>query len=338
MTTTAPSRVNVPVTGADRVVVESDLITPGSVPEHVLAIYVMHDGIQADHPVQGRYVLRAPVVEFTPLYPFGTGQAYQIEIAGRPRRTFTLARRAPQTQPRVMDIFPTAPRIPRNTLRLHVGFSAPMQRQRAREFLRLFDDDGRDITAIIVDLGQELWSPDSTRLTVLLDPGRAKRGIHATREPGPVLTEDRTYNLVVGAGWPAATGAPLTAGRSRTFEIGPAQRAPLDDHAWILSAPAASSRDPVLLDFGRTMDMATLSNRISVVDTDGHAIAGTVAICHGEQRWSFKPTQRWAALTHELVVDADLEDIAGNRVGEALDHDVHQRRTQPEPVSLPFHP
>ena len=45
-----------------------------------------------------------------------------------------------------------------------------------------------------------------TRLTLLLDPGRIKRGVRPLEEIGGALQVGRTYTLVIDDAWPDAKG------------------------------------------------------------------------------------------------------------------------------------
>ena len=60
-----------------------------------------------------------------------------------------------------------------------------------------------------VELEQELWNRDQTRLTLLFDPGRIKRGVKPNVDMGPVLLEGHRYTLVIDRDLKDANGAPL---------------------------------------------------------------------------------------------------------------------------------
>lgn len=75
-----------------------------------------------------------------------------------------------------IEIFPTAGEVPVNLLRLFVYFPRPMGRSDILDHVALVDDTGREVTGALLENRYALWSPDATRLTVLLDPGRGQDG------------------------------------------------------------------------------------------------------------------------------------------------------------------
>jgi hypothetical protein len=89
----------------------------------------------------------------------------------------------------VEAIYPTADRLPSNTLRFYIVFSAPMSAGEAHDRLRLVNDRGQVVPGAFLELEEELWDPTGRRLTVLLDPGRIKRGLRANLESGAPLVQ-----------------------------------------------------------------------------------------------------------------------------------------------------
>ena len=53
------------------------------------------------------------------------------------------------------------------------------------------------------------WNPGNTRLMVLFDPGRIKRGLLPLNESGPHPMEGRSYTLAIDGEWKEANGQPL---------------------------------------------------------------------------------------------------------------------------------
>mgnify|MGYP003346898067 CR=1 FL=1 len=92
-----------------------------------------------------------------------------------------LARKVPPVPPErattlVTQIYPSADVLPENTLKFYVHFSAPMSRGHSYDHIRLLDEANRPVELAFLELAEELWSPDMLRLTLLMDPGRIKRG------------------------------------------------------------------------------------------------------------------------------------------------------------------
>ena len=72
-----------------------------------------------------------------------------------------------------------------------------------------------------VEIEHGLWDPRQTRLTVLLHPGRIKRGVAPGERLGPPLRAGRSYRLVVDASMPDAAGRPLGRAFEKRFRSSP---------------------------------------------------------------------------------------------------------------------
>ena len=59
-----------------------------------------------------------------------------------------------------------------------------------------------------------------------------------------------------------------------------------------------------------------------VVDGDGKRVDGTLTVGLGERVVSFAPAKPWIRGGYKLMIDANLEDLCGNRVGEPFEVDV----------------
>jgi hypothetical protein len=59
-----------------------------------------------------------------------------------------------------------------------------------------------------------------------------------------------------------------------------------------------------------------------VTDADGNRIEGTLTVGLGERVVSFTPAKPWVKGNYKLLIDANLEDRCGNRVGEPFEVDV----------------
>jgi hypothetical protein len=91
------------------------------------------------------------------------------------------------TEPVAVAISPAADLLPANILRFYVQFSAPAEAAFERAQLRLIAADGEVVPDAFLVLNEELWSPDGRRLTVLMEPGRIKRGMGPDSAHAPAL-------------------------------------------------------------------------------------------------------------------------------------------------------
>ncbi len=221
---------------------------------------------------------------------------------------------APSTH--VLAVYPSSPVLPSNQLKLYLAFSAPMQSGDVWPKIHLIDRDGKPSVLPFVELEQELWNRDHTRLTLLFDPGRIKRGVKPNVDMGPVLEEGRRYTLVIDREFKDGNGNPLAEPFRHEFSVGPAERRGIDPKNWKITAPAAATINPLVIDFDRPLDYALLQDVFHVP-----GVEGAVTIGPGETQWRFQPAQRWKAAEYSLIVDMALEDLAGNRIGRPFDVD-----------------
>lgn len=297
-------------------------------------------------PVAGRFSVQAGSVCFVPRFPFAAGVSYtlRVESAGECetaeiREIYRPSLEANPTA-EVLGIYPTAGEVPVNLLRVYVHFSAPMSEGwAARAITVRRADTGERLDDVFLPPEPELWDAGRTRLTMLLDPGRIKRGLVPNLEFGYPLVEGATVSISIDPVFRDATGQPLMAGAERTYNIGPALRSRIDPNAWRLTAPAAGSRDPLRVEFDRPLDHGLLQHCLSVLDAAGATLEGTVDIGTGEEDWYFTPDAPWQTDEYLLAVEPRLEDVAGNSPARVFDRDVTRPEdapTQSETIRVSF--
>jgi hypothetical protein len=96
-------------------------------------------------------------------------------------------------------ISPQATVLPANTLRFYLHFPRPAEAHFDRDHLWLLNEQEQEVPDPFLVLSQELWSVDGRRLTVLMEPGRIKRGLGTDPAHEPAFVVGRTYSLVVTA-------------------------------------------------------------------------------------------------------------------------------------------
>jgi len=221
---------------------------------------------------------------------------------------------------KVDTIYPSARSIPENTLRLYVHFSSPMRRGQVTEKIRLLDENNDVIqNAFIVGPLGELWDRDQRRLTLLLDPGRIKRGVAPNRKLGPALKAGGRRTLSIDGQFTDAKGHPIEAGFRKTYEIGEAIREAVSPSRWVIAAPASGSRASLRIRFARALDSGMLSHAIGVYEVNGAGIEGHIGFRAGETEWSFTPTEPWSNRSHVIRVATNLEDVSGNNILAPMD-------------------
>jgi hypothetical protein len=221
-----------------------------------------------------------------------------------------------------VEIFPTAGELPANLLRFFIYFPQPMDRGDILDHIALVDDTGSEVTGAFLENRYDLWSPDATRLTVLLDPGRVKTGLAAHDAMGRALEEGRRYAFVVRATAEDAAGCALGAELLQDFVAGPPDLEPPAPGTWVLTRPETGTRDPLSVDLGSPHDHLSLVYRLRVLDAGGDAVRGRIDLGDGESLWRFTPTAPWPDAPHRLLIDERLEDLAGNRPGALFDRPI----------------
>jgi hypothetical protein len=305
----------------------------------VFSIYAIPSAGMGDvPPMLGSYAVEGAVLTFRPRWPIAPGMRVRavFHFPGEPpvEAVFDTPKPAASAAARVERIYPSTDSLPANALKLYIYFSASMRRGEAWQHIRLLDSQGAPVELPFLEIDQELWDPANTRLTVLFDPGRIKRGLLPLSESGPNIVEGKRYTLVIGREWLDANGTPLAADFTKQFRVAAAEREPVDPAQWRISSPRPGTADPLIVDFPKPLDYALLQRAISV---DG--VKGTVEVARGETQWRFTPQVPWKRAEYRLTIDTTLEDLAGNRVGRAFDVDRFEDVTtqiQTETVSIPF--
>ncbi len=302
--------------------------------DSVFSVYASDGDVPA---ALGSYTVEGAVLTFRPRWPFSPGvhvRAVFHAPEGAVEAAFDIPKATLTATTRVEHVYPSTGSLPSNALKLYIYFSASMRRGEAWPHLRLLDERGKAVELPFLEIDQELWDRTNTRLTVLFDPGRIKRGLLPLEESGPNIVEGRSYTLVISNDWLDAKGMPLTADFTKPFQVVAAMREPVDPGAWSIHAPAPGTAEPLTIDFPRPLDYALLNRALTV---DG--VKGKVEVAPGETQWRFIPDAPWRPGAYRLTIDTALEDLAGNRVGRAFDVDTFKEVTptiQTQTVSLPF--
>lgn len=300
-------------------------------------------------PMFGKHALTDGGLRFEPRFPLQPGQTYTAVFlpggmtgqkdAPAVMREFRIAE-APAGEPtRLVQVYPTGDVLPENLLKLYLHFSGPMSRGDSYRHVRLLDADGTPVDLPFLELDEELWNDAGTRLTLLFDPGRIKRGVKPREDSGPALTEGRGYTFVVDPAWPDGAGRPLKEGYRKKFDVGPPDARQPDPQRWSITAPAAGTRDPLVVALDEPLDHAMLERVLAVRFAGREPVRGTVEIGCAETEWRFRPDRPWPAGTYHLVAETILEDLAGNSIGRPFEVDLQRPVEQTatgETVAVPF--
>jgi hypothetical protein len=149
-----------------------------------------------------------------------------------------------------------------------------------------------------------------TCLTILLDPGRLKRGVGPNRMLGPPLRSGQRYTLAIAPGMIDSYGCPLRGGFRKSFRVSDAVREPIAFERWRLRVPAKGTFEPLELNFPGPLDWAQLWRGITIATGSGQPVSSRIDIDLGETRWRFAPDERWQAGAYCARVSPGLEDVS----------------------------
>ncbi|WP_436762321.1 hypothetical protein [Streptosporangium sp. V21-05] len=146
-----------------------------------------------------------------------------------------------------------------------------------------------------------------------MEPGRIERGLGTDSSHEPALVAGRTYSLVVTA---------LGQTARHTFRVGDPVLKAVDETHRSLVPPTTGSLEPAAVHFDRVMDAALCEDEIEVLAPSGKVVQTRTSLAPDGTAARLTPNHPWRAGKHRLVVSERLEDVRGNRLGEALDHDL----------------
>lgn len=273
----------------------------------------------------GTHTFDDGTLSFEPRFPFVPGVKYRVSYRDgdtTASHEFTIPK--PKTEPGVVTaIYPSADKLPENTLRFYLHFSKPMAKGDIYKHVTLTNDtDKKKIELPFLELEQELWTTDQKRVTILIDPGRIKREVKPLIDLGPVLVSGKAYTLTVSKEWRDGDDEPLKEAYRKTFTATAADRDAIDPQKWAVTPPKAGGRDALTIALGKPLDHALVQRLVWVEDAAGKKVEGTVALGKAETAWAFTPKAAWAAGKYKLTVATHLEDPCGNRVGEPFEVDL----------------
>lgn len=180
------------------------------------------------------------------------------------------------------------------------------------KYLILYNAQGEQVAEPFVEVGEGLWSPDRTRLTLLFHPGRIKRGVGPHMTMGPVFKTGNHYKLEISDSWPDANRNPLEAPYQKSIYAIPEARIKVQPQFWKLNILSPGSNDALTINFGKIMDSALALRLISVLDQNDQKMEGTFTLGVNQSSLSFKPIYYWITGVYTIRVDAKIEDISGN--------------------------
>jgi hypothetical protein len=287
--------------------------------QSTFSIYVVEDDQRTESPVLAKLQTTKGGWQLHPRFRLKPGVTYEAvfkENTDRPvserSQRITLKPHTPTKATRLAHVYPSGDSVPENLLRCYLVFDAPMSKGYMAKYIHLYDDEKNEVELPFLLLDEELWNGSMTRLTLLLDPARVKRGLVPNQEMGRALQPGRTYELVIDAGWPDAQGQPLAESHVKKWRVSRADYQQPEIARWEVQAPRAQTREPLTVQFNAPLDHALAQRLITVTDHRGKTLAGEVQLEKEETRWKWTPQAQWQPQTYVLLIDTRLADACGN--------------------------
>ena len=152
-----------------------------------------------------------------------------------------------------VDVYPTAEKLPENLLRFSIYFSRSMAASGGLRDVQLLDPEATFVDGVFLATNQKLFSPDRTRLTLLLDPKRVKSGLAAREAMGRALIRGQSYSQRISGSAEDTDGCALGSDFMHPFTVTDADFEVPDPDKWSLSAQDIGSRDPMWVVLGSPM-------------------------------------------------------------------------------------
>lgn len=238
----------------------------------------------------------------------------------------------PSVVPSVVNVYPNVPELPANVLRFYVEFSAPMNLKNPFEYIGILNENGEKIKEPFVELEKGLWSPDRTRLTLLIHPGRIKRGVGPNLTIGEVFEEGNSYQLAIDESWG------LTEPYVMKFKVAGPVRSTIDLNRWMIEVPRVDSMDALQITTASILDKA-LAERLIQIQRNEIKLVGDWTYDPSTKLLNFSPSEAWKDVTYSVFVSPKLEDVSGNTPINVFDLEGGGKiKGEVEPTVLSFSP
>ena len=299
--------------------------------------------VHTDPAMLGAVEVKDNELFFRPRFPVTAGAKYNVQVSAnaslKPDGFFIEIPKGETAPTTIQQVYPTSNVLPENTLKFYVHFSAAMQKGDIYRYLEIREVGGESVELPFLEIEQEFWSRDSKRLTLLLDPGRIKRGLKPRREMGPIFVTGRTYELRVDGDWPDSNGRKIGDDFVKRFRIGPEDHQQPDPTGWQLKVPAENTKQPLVISFSESLDHSMLQSAIKVLGNQANLVAGRIEVAKNEAQWSLTPEALWQPGSYTIEINNRLEDNAGNSIEKQFDVELVDKSrsiTSPPSTKLTF--
>lgn len=289
--------------------------------------------------VMGQWERLGDSQKFTPIVPFSMAQTYEVKKEGKTLGQFTIPQRSASNEAKILHMYPVQDSVPQNLLKIYVQFSEPMQNVGdALRHISVFNETEEKEVPVFLPLETELWNREHDRLTLWLDPGRIKTDLIPNRELGMPLQVGHTYTIRFKNSWKTADGRSLQPYGKKWYVTHRDATKPQVDK-WKVLAPPSNSKGALSIEFEEPLDFVLAQESLHIENRAGIDIPGIWEISDDGSKAEFTPENSWISGTYRLVVNAKLEDLAGNNLNRLFDENMEtqsKRRTYKDTFKRDF--
>lgn len=270
----------------------------------------------------GIYRLKGGLLVYQPAFSLDYDTHYIIEARdslGRIyKKPYHIAR--PQYGAfRVRDIFPKPRKLPENMLYFHISFTNPIApKQGIFNKIHLLDARGKRLKEVWKKT--EIYYEEGHGLSLLLHPGRVKRGMLARKVLGPIFREGQSYRLLISAKVRNIYGKPLGRALHKDFIIGPPDYKFVQPR-WSIQFPRkAKTKQNLILTFRESLDHASILKGVKILDEEEKEVVGNWRLHKkNKESYRFEPREKWAKKQYSILFTSLLTDLAGNSLNRLFE-------------------
>ncbi len=236
--------------------------------------------------------------------------------------TLHLSERLPalRAEPLAVSVFPRADCVPANLLRFHLRFEKPVEVFDVRTDLRLVDK-GAGVEQIVshpfLDLNDGLWSADGLTLTVMLHPGRIKKGLISNKNLGSAINPSLTYELQIRGAVVNKTNEWWTL---KSFVTSNPIRNPLELALITIVRPDTGTKQALTVKFDRVVDQLAIENLVALTDQKNAIVAIDRELSDSSTTLRLTPRVDWLPGSYSIHFSNEFEDTCGNRLDGAFEN------------------
>ncbi len=281
---------------------------------------ISEDKLNSSTPILGKTLKTDNGILFIPVVPFGWSQKYTL-VYNHIIEYFKLTIPDSYESLSVTEIYPSAPILPSNLLKLYIRFSRPINTTFVYDHIRFINVVGDTLPRTILPLENPLISDDRTLLTLWIEPGRQKRGLGPNKQLGPVFNKE-TYRLIVTKDIKDNNGVSMQEDFIHSFSIGNTDRIKPTIDDWKIDIPEINSISKLLIECSESIDYGSIQDNIHIIDNSMQEIKGTWQLLEEETILSFQPREPWKKGNYQILCNPEIEDLAGNNLSRLFDKEI----------------